>query len=62
MKLPREDVQNNKIFEKFGLKLYNVNRSSGLRAFDYVPFDVAVEEVLDDFPSTPFSLEGWYKK
>lgn len=56
------EMQNNKIFEKFGLSLYNCNRHSGLRAFDYVPFDVAVEDVLKDFPPEPWDLRDWYSK
>lgn len=50
------------IFEKFGLQIYNCNPNSGLRAFAHVPFDLAIQDALKDFPKTPFDLAEWYKK
>lgn len=56
------EMQNNGTFEKFGLEIFNCYRNSGLRAFPYVPFDIAVEDVLDDFPQEPYDLNSWYTK
>lgn len=49
------------IFEEFGLRVYNCNQRSGLRAFPYVPFDVAMSYVLKRFPKS-FELSDWYSK
>ena len=50
------------VFEKFGFKTYNCNQHSSLRAFDYVPFDVAVDVCRGKVPREPFDLNGWYEK
>ena len=49
-------------FSKYGLSVYNCNPQSCLRAFEHVPFDLAVKDTLKDYPKQPFDLEGWYKK
>ncbi len=53
---------NNDVFKKFGLEIYNCYELSGLRAFSYVPFELAVEDALKHFPKSPFDLSGWYFK
>ena len=55
-----EDVVANGVFERFGLEVYNTNERSGLRAFSYVPFETALQDVqgfVDDEPD----LIGWYE-
>lgn len=52
----------NGTFKRFGLEIFNCNPRSGLRAFEYVPFELAVKDALTDFPASPFDLEGWYEK
>jgi len=47
------------VFERFGVRLYNCYERSGLRAFPYVPFHCATEEargICEDEPD----LSGWY--
>ncbi len=39
------------VFEKAGLKVYNTNAKSGLKAFDYVPYNEAIQFCLKDFPN-----------
>lgn len=53
-------MQDGGIFYKFGLKVYNCNRHSGLRAFPYVPFELALREARSGIPEGPFDLRGWY--
>jgi len=50
------------VFERYGFRTYNCNPHSGLRAFDYVPFDTALEVCRGKTPKEPFDLEGWYEK
>ncbi len=50
------------VFEKFGLSVFNTNRESHLRAFSFVPFDVAISEATKRLPSQPYDLSGWYFK
>lgn len=50
------------VFEKFGYEVYNCNQHSHLEAFDYVPFDIALEEVRGMCPKEPYDLCGWYEK
>jgi hypothetical protein len=38
------------IFEKYEYKIYNTVKGSGLTAFDYVPFDEAIDRALVGFP------------
>lgn len=54
-------VQLRPVFEKFGFNVYNCCRESGLRAFDYVPFDKAIDFCQRDIPKK-LDLEGWYEK
>lgn len=49
------------IFKKFGLDVYNTCAVSGLRAFDHVPFDRALDFALRNYPKG-IDLEGWYEK
>lgn len=49
-------------FERFGLKVFNTNRSSSLRAFPHVPFDVAIMDATKNLPGQPFDLRNWYFK
>jgi len=49
-------------FNKFGLKVYNCNPNSGLRAFEHVPFEESLQFSLQGFPREPFDLSGWYDK
>ncbi len=55
-------MQDNGTFAKFGLEIFNCFQYSALRAFPYVPFDLAIQETLMGFPKEPFSLNGWYEK
>lgn len=50
------------IFARFGFSVYNTNRHSHLRAFDYVPFETALEICRGMVPTEPFDLHGWYEK
>lgn len=56
------EMQQNGTFEKFGLEIYNCNSRSGLRAFAHVPFEMAVQDTLKDFPEEPFDTVDWYTK
>lgn len=55
-------MQTNGTFSRFGLEVFNCYQRSGLRAFEFVPFDLAIQEVLREFPKEPFDLDGWYEK
>lgn len=53
-------MQQGGVFKRFGLDVYNCFERSGLRAFPYVPFDVAMANckgIVEDFPD----LSGWYE-
>lgn len=50
------------VFKDFGLKVYNTNPNSGLRAFEHVPFDAAIMEAKKNLPPEPFDLRNWYEK
>lgn len=50
------------IFEKYGFTIYNCNPNSHLRAFDYVPYDFALQVCKGKIPPEPWDLEGWYVK
>ncbi len=54
-------MQNQGVFKKFGLAIYNCYERSGLRAFPYVPFDQAVDDVVGIIERTP-DLRNWYEK
>lgn len=55
-------VQLRPTFERFNFKVYNCYRESGLRAFDYVPFEKALEICRGLIPNEEFDLAGWYDK
>jgi hypothetical protein len=48
-------------FERFGMEVYNTFETSGLRAFEYWPFDKAVEEACEGIEAVP-DLSAWYEK
>ncbi len=48
-------------FDRFGLKVYNCNGRSGLRAFPHVSFGQAIAMATAGM-ETPFDLNGWYWK
>lgn len=50
------------MFEKFGFRTYNCNPTSNLRAFEYVPFEIALEVCRGKVPQEPFDLQDWYTK
>jgi hypothetical protein len=52
---------NSGTFERFGLRVYNCNPLSGLRAFPHAPFEKAVAAATAGM-ETPFDLNGWYWK
>jgi len=50
-------------FEKAGFYVFNSTPDSGLKSFDYVPFESAVKIALKDFPDTPSERsEGMYER
>jgi hypothetical protein len=55
------EMAEKKVFEKFGLEIYNTYQNSGLRAFPYAPFDAALDDVTKSVEETP-NLSGWYEK
>lgn len=55
-------LQSNGTFRRFGLEIFNCYNQSGLRAFEYVPFELALKDTLKNFPAEPFDLDGWYEK
>jgi hypothetical protein len=52
----------NKVFQQFGLEIFNTNLHSGLRAFAHVPLEVAMKDTLSEMPQEPFDLKDWYVK
>ena len=54
-------MQENGIFDKFGVKLFNCCENSGLRAFPHVSFETAIELATADVEQVP-DLCGWYEK
>lgn len=55
-------LHNDGVFRQFGLEIYNCNEMSGLRAFEYVPFEEAVADAIERCPQRPYDLAGWYEK
>jgi hypothetical protein len=49
------------VFEKYGFETYNTYEHSRLRAFDYCPFEDALE-LCRAVPAESPDLAGWYKK
>jgi len=52
-------MQHSGVFAKFGVEIYNLYNRSGLRAFDYLPFDDALAEAQSGVEKVP-DLAGWY--
>jgi len=51
------------VFEKAGFYVFNSTPDSGLKAFDYVPFDAALKIATKDFPDTITERsEGMYDR
>lgn len=50
------------VFEKWGFFTYNCNQHSHLRAFDYVPFNKAIEICRGLVPKEPLDVRGFYGK
>jgi len=51
------------VFEKAGFYVFNSTPDSGLKSFDYVPYDSAVKIALKDFPDTVNEpSEGMYDR
>ena len=48
------------VFEARGYHVFNCNERSGLRAFDFVSFDEALEDCRNGVPLEPFDLTDWY--
>ncbi len=55
-------IQLRPVMERFGFEVFNCNPNSHLRAFDYCPFDVALEECRGLVPEEPWDLRFWYSK
>lgn len=54
-------MQEDGVFERFGVELYNTNPRSGLRAFSHVPFEDAVGLACEGIEEVP-DLKSWYEK
>jgi len=54
-------MQSDGVFERRGVSLFNCYQHSGLRAFPYVPFEQALEDVVGQVEEFP-DLGGWYEK
>lgn len=51
------------VFERFGFYTYNTNQHSRLTAFEYVPFEHAVDLCKgENFPEVPLDTDMWYDK
>jgi len=50
------------VFESANFKVFNCNQESKCDAFDFVPFDKALEDCRGAVPLEPFDLSGWYDK
>ena len=54
-------MQEDGVFERRGVSIFNCCERSGLRAFPYVPFDIALKDVVGRVEEQP-DLRGWYEK
>ena len=54
-------MQEDGVFDRFGLQLFNCYKKSGLQAFPHVPFEYAIQDVCKGVEETP-DLTGWYEK
>jgi len=52
-------MESDGVFRKFGVEIYNCYQRSGLRAFPYVPYPVALRECWNDIEHT-IDLSRWY--
>lgn len=55
-------MQEDGVFERAGMEIWNTNRESGLTAFPFCPYRDAMAMCLQGFPKEPFDLSGWYEK
>lgn len=55
-----QQLHDNGVFDRFGLSVYNTNPKSGLRTFQFVPFEEAVQYARRHLPEEPFDLSHWY--
>lgn len=55
-------MQEDGIFNKFGLSIMNTSMNSELKAFPKVSIDAALQTALKGFPTCPLDLNGWYEK
>lgn len=56
------ELQRSGTFGRFGLEMYNCNGRSGLRAFEHVPFMLAVRDATTGIPEGDFDLRNWYSR
>jgi len=54
-------MQNDGVFSRFGVEVYNCFQQSGLRAFPYVPFEDAIKDAQGICEIIP-DLGAWYDK
>lgn len=50
------------VFDRAGFEVYQTNKESQLRVFDYVPLETAIEDCRGLVGKEPFDLEGFYEK
>lgn len=50
------------VFDAAGYHVFNCNPKSGCSAFDYVPFEHALQDCRGLVPEGEFDLAGWYEK
>ncbi len=53
------EMADKKVFAKFGISVYNCFEKSGLRAFEYIPFEAAISEAQGMVETVP-DLSYWY--
>lgn len=50
------------VFERAGFQVFQTNPRSGLRVFDHVPLERAIEDCRGAVPKEPLDCTGWYEK
>lgn len=50
------------VFDAAGFEVYNCNPTSGLLAWDHVPFEHAYRDCRGHVPEEPFDTRHWYEK
>lgn len=53
------------VFDRAGFEVYQTNKESSLRVFDYVPLETAIEDCRGLIPKEPWGSDhfsGWYEK